>query len=121
MRGKGYYLQLKLEKDMAQLEQLVREEMEVAREREALRIFQDIRGRAVDACLTRLLDPNMILNAAFLVSRGEIEGFSQRVEELKSTNVAKGIEFVLSGPWPPYNFVHLEDEGKGKASLLNPS
>jgi len=120
MRGKGYYLQLKLEKDMAQLEQLVREEMETAREREALRIFQDLRGRAVDACLTHLLDPSMILNAAFLVSRGEIEDFNQRVMELMRANVEKGLELALSGPWPPYNFVHLEDESKGKASLLNP-
>ena len=108
MRGKGYYLQMKLEKDVAQLEQLVREEMEVAREREALRIFQDLRERAVDACLTRLLDQSMILNAAFLVSRGEMGSFSQRVEELKSANAEKGIEFALSGPWPPYNFVCLE-------------
>jgi hypothetical protein len=94
MRGKSYYLQMKLEKDVTQLEQLVREEMEVAREREALRIFQDLRGRAVDACLA---------------SRGEIESFSQRVEELKSANAEKGMEFALSGPWPPYNFIHMED------------
>jgi len=121
IRGKGYYLQMKLEKDVAQFEQLVREEMEATREREALRIFKDLRGRAVDACLTRLLDPNMILNAAFLVSRGEIEDFNQRVTELMRANVEKGLEFALSGPWPPYNFVHLENESKEKASLLNPS
>jgi hypothetical protein len=108
MRGKSYYLQMKLEKDVTQLEQLVQEEMEVAREREAVRIFQDLKGRAVDACLTRLLDQSMILNAAFLVSRGEIKSFSQRVEKLKSANVEKGIEFMFSGPWPPYNFVGLE-------------
>lgn len=110
MRGKVYYLQMKLEKDAAQFEQLVREEIEMAREREALHIFKDLRGRAVDACLTRLLDQRMILNAAFLVGRGEIEGFSQRVEELKGANAEKGMEFALSGPWPPYNFVHMEDE-----------
>jgi len=109
MRGKSYYLQMKLEKDVTQLEQLVREEMEVAREKKALCIFHGVsRERAIDACLTRLLDQNMILNAAFLVSRGETESFSQRVEELKNANVEKGIEFMLSGPWPPYNFVRLE-------------
>ncbi len=108
MRGKSYYLQMKLEKDVTQLKQLVREEMEVAREKEALRIFQDLRGQATDACLTRLLDQSMILNAAFLVSRIEVESFSQRVGELKSANVEKGMKFALSGPWPPYNFVCLE-------------
>jgi len=108
MRGKGYYLQMKLEKDVTQLEQLVGEEMEVARESAALPIFQDLRGRAVDACLTRLLDQSTILNAAFLVYQEEMEVFSQRVEELKSANVEKGVEFALSGPWPPYNFVCLE-------------
>ncbi|MBL7183148.1 MAG: GvpL/GvpF family gas vesicle protein [Anaerolineae bacterium] len=110
MRGRGYYLQMKLEKDVAQLKQLVREEMETTREREALHVFKDLRGRAVDACLNRLLDQRMILNAAFLVGRGEIEGFSQRVEELKSANAEKGMEFALSGPWPPYNFIHMEDK-----------
>ncbi len=106
-RGMGYYLQMKLEKDAAQLEQLVREEMEATREREALHIFKDLRERAVDSCLPCLLDQSMILNAAFLVSRGEIGGFSQRVEELKSTNAEKGMDFALSGPWPPYNFVSI--------------
>lgn len=110
MRGKGYYLQMKLEKDVAQFEQLVREEMETTREREALHIFKDLRGRAVDSCLNRLLDQSMVLNAAFLVSRGKIESFSQRVETLKSANAERGMEFALSGPWPPYNFVRLEDE-----------
>ncbi|PKO24008.1 MAG: hypothetical protein CVU38_00925 [Chloroflexi bacterium HGW-Chloroflexi-1] len=42
--------------------------------------------------------------------RGYIEGFSRRVEELKSANAEKRMEFALSGPWPPYNFVRLEDE-----------
>ncbi len=110
MRGKGYYLQMKLEKDVAQLEQLVREEMDAAREREALHIFKDLRERAVDSCLNRLLDQSMILNAAFLISRGKGESFSQRVETLKSANAERGMEFALSGPWPPYNFVRLEDE-----------
>ncbi len=110
MRGKDYYLRMKLEKDVAQLEQLVREEMETTREREALHVFEDLRGRAEDARLNRLLDQRMILNAAFLVSREEIEGFSRRVEELKSANAEKGMEFALSGPWPPYNFARLEDE-----------
>jgi len=95
---------------VARLEPLVREEMETTREIEALHIFKDLGGQAVDACLTRLSDQSMILNAAFLVPRGEIESFSQRVEALKSANAERGMEFALSGPWPPYNFIHMEDE-----------
>lgn len=109
MRGKGYYLRMKLEKDVTQLGSLLQEELQMAREREALQIFSDLRKLAVDACLNDLLDRSMILNAAFLVSRGKCGGFSQRVEILQSANAERGMELVSSGPWPPYNFVRLED------------
>lgn len=109
MRGKSYYLRMKLEKDVTQLGSLLQEELQTAREREALHIFRDLRKLAVDACSNDLLDRSMILNAAFLVSRGKCGGFNQRVEMLKRANAERGMELVSSGPWPPYNFVRLED------------
>lgn len=113
MRGQGYYLQMRLEKDVAQLDLLIREEMQTSREKETLRIFNDLRGLAVDACLNNLLEQSMILNAAFLVWREKCDVFRQRVEELKRANAEKGLTFTFNGPWPPYNFVDMSGDMSG--------
>jgi hypothetical protein len=49
----------------------------------------------------------MLLNAAFLVDRGQERDFDERVKE-----VSRGYEgllvFKYTGPWPPYNFVNIK-------------
>jgi hypothetical protein len=103
-RGKAYYFRMKLVKDAAQLEQLIWEEVEAAREARAFHVFTYLRERAVAACLTPLLNEQMILNAAFLVETGALERFGHSVQELQNT-AEPGLEFRLSGPWAPYHFV----------------
>lgn len=48
----------------------------------------------------------MILNAAFLVSRGKIKRFLHEFDMLKADHVDDSLSFRLTGPWPPYNFVN---------------
>jgi hypothetical protein len=47
---------------------------------------------------------DMMMNAAFLVSRDQITNFERRFRELKEKYESKGILLKLTGPWPPYNF-----------------
>jgi hypothetical protein len=51
----------------------------------------------------------MLLNGAYLVE-GDGEELRAEVERLASEHAALGVEYELTGPWPPHNFVDL-DEG----------
>lgn len=45
-----------------------------------------------------------IMNAVFLVAKEKLLGFNSIVHDLASQYGPFGLELVLSGPWPPYNF-----------------
>lgn len=47
----------------------------------------------------------MVLNGAYLVKRENESAFHEEEEELRSRFAGMGIELVLTGPWPPYNFL----------------
>jgi len=49
-----------------------------------------------------------LVNAAYLVRVGQIEQFHQAMDELRIRYGPDGLEFVLTGPWPPYNFARLD-------------
>ncbi|MBI5701013.1 GvpL/GvpF family gas vesicle protein [Candidatus Saganbacteria bacterium] len=73
--------------------------------------FNQLCKHCQEGCLNRLLPreatgkhEDMILNAAFLVARNKVPYFSQEVDCLNSDGKEKGVNFDLSGPWPPYNF-----------------
>ena len=48
----------------------------------------------------------MIMNAAFLIERNRKAEFDQKVKEIASKYEDK-LSFRYTGPWPPYNFVHI--------------
>jgi hypothetical protein len=47
----------------------------------------------------------MLLNGAYLVERSRAEEFAALVNELRDRHREIGLDFDLSGPWAPYNFV----------------
>lgn len=47
----------------------------------------------------------MVLDAAFLVKRGEARRFKAAVAEAARSVAARGLTLSLTGPWPPYHFV----------------
>ncbi|KKS38463.1 MAG: hypothetical protein A3G49_05070 [Candidatus Sungbacteria bacterium RIFCSPLOWO2_12_FULL_41_11] len=53
---------------------------------------------------------DMILNAACLVSNDRLEAFQSLLRSLIRECDAEGITLILTGPWPPYNFVDIKDE-----------
>ncbi len=54
-----------------------------------------------------LMDEKMLVNMAFLLSKGEQKDFDARVEELNS-RFADRLNFRCIGPLPPYSFYTLE-------------
>jgi hypothetical protein len=47
----------------------------------------------------------MVLNGAYLVKRENESAFHEEETALRSRFAGVGIELVLTGPWPPYNFL----------------
>jgi len=67
-------------------------------------------GHAV-AATTLALHPNppgMELNAAYLVTEGELDGFRAELASLSEAYNGAGVRTELSGPWPAYNFVEMD-------------
>ena len=48
----------------------------------------------------------MVFNAAYLVE--DRERFEEELGALADEHRARGVDFELTGPWPPYNFVPSE-------------
>jgi len=62
-------------------------------------------GFAVEKRLEKLKTGNLLLNGSYLVEKARQDDFRGAFERLKK---AKGdLKYLLSGPWPPYNFVTL--------------
>jgi gas vesicle protein GvpL/GvpF len=51
----------------------------------------------------------IVLSAAFLVEQELWKEFSAKVEEQRT--VSPHLKFELTGPWPPYDFVHMQFGG----------
>lgn len=56
-------------------------------------------------------DETMLLNAAYLVPRGDTR-LEAGVAGLQAAYAELGVEFEVTGPWPPHNFV---DRGDGES------
>jgi hypothetical protein len=76
-----------------------------------------LRGQVADSRLLTAQNPGlsgrsgeMILNAAYLVDRGQREAFVATAEQLRDRCDAIGVKLELSGPWAPYNFVDDAEE-----------
>ena len=50
----------------------------------------------------------MLLNGAYLVRVAAEAGFKDALSALESRFAADGVQYELTGPWPPYNFVEVE-------------
>jgi hypothetical protein len=78
-----------------------------AYERLARRAVAAVANRPQPAELTGRSE-EMALNAAFLVEVDD-RTIAAEVAELNLEHEALGLSFELTGPWPPHNFVTLED------------
>jgi hypothetical protein len=69
-------------------------------------IYADLRNTAVASRANKTIGDKMIMNAAFLVEREREADFDQKIKEIATRYEGK-LSFKYSGPWPPYNFVHI--------------
>jgi len=60
---------------------------------------------AAEKKLEKLKTDNLLMDAVYLVEKAKESGFREAFEHIKSAH--PGLKYLLSGPWPPYNFVIL--------------
>jgi hypothetical protein len=69
----------------------------------------EILDRLRDVCVASRTNPavgdRMVLNAAFLVERGQEQAFDRCVQAIAGDHAE--LTFQYTGPWPPYNFVAI--------------
>jgi Gas vesicle synthesis protein GvpL/GvpF len=59
---------------------------------------------------------DMVMNAAYLVAAGSLGPFRQMFAALQEEFAAHGFDYELTGPWPPYHFVSVRQEGIADAA-----
>lgn len=64
--------------------------------------------------LKKMTTPKLVLDAVYLVEKEKKEIFVQKAEELKATNGE--LDFLLTGPWPPFNFAGNYNLKNGSAN-----
>ncbi len=89
-----------------QLGQLTEAAINHKRDAEAEAILDALQPLAVETRLNRNLADMMILNAAFLVDKAQIQAFDAAVQSLDEAHAGRLI-FRYVGPLPPYSFVQV--------------
>ena len=59
---------------------------------------------------------DMVMNAACLVPKGSLTKFKQAIAASREELAAHGFACELTGPWPPYHFVSVRQEGIADAA-----
>jgi Gas vesicle synthesis protein GvpL/GvpF len=80
-----------------------------ASERVAREIHAPLAAAAQADMLNVLATPELLLSAAYLIPRADVDAFRARVEELDIEHPE--LVFVCTGPWPPYSFATVEAGG----------
>ena len=80
-------------------------------------VYSGLRDTAVASRANKPIGDKMIMNAAFLIEREREAEFDSKVKEIAANYEGK-LSFKYTGPWPPYNFVHIRlklERGEGTA------
>jgi Gas vesicle synthesis protein GvpL/GvpF len=83
-------------------------------------VYSQLRDTAVASRANKPIGDRMIMNAAFLIERNREAEFDQKVKEIASKYEDK-LSFRYTGPWPPYNFVHIRlklERGDGTGEVV---
>src|SRR5437899_5051091 len=88
-----------------QFGRLVDAALQALSEKYVAEIFEALRGVAVASRANKPIGDQMIMNAAFLVSRDKELAYDHRVKQIGARH--DKLTFKYTGPWPPYNFVNI--------------
>lgn len=83
------------------------ERLETEREQYSERVLEALGQHAVEVKTNPPRDEKMIVDVAFLIDRGGVDAFGEKVSEVASAFPAQCV-FNYSGPWAPFSFVELE-------------
>ena len=96
-----------------------KEEAREQRHRAVLDLHEALAGGATHAVVSPAQDASisgraepMLLNAAYLVPRDELDGFRGLAERAAECVAKQSLVVELSGPWPPYSFSALARPGQ---------
>ncbi|HEX8176024.1 MAG TPA: GvpL/GvpF family gas vesicle protein [Pyrinomonadaceae bacterium] len=84
-------------------------------------VYAALRDTAVASRANKPIGDKMIMNAAFLVERERESEFDRKVKEIAAKYEGK-LSFKYTGPWPPYNFVHIRlklERGEGATEAIS--
>jgi hypothetical protein len=83
-------------------------------------VYSVLRDTSVASRANKPIGDKMIMNAAFLIEREREAEFDQKVKEIAAKYDNK-LTFRYTGPWPPYNFVHIRlklERGEGTTEAI---
>jgi hypothetical protein len=80
-----------------------------AAERIAHEIHEPLAEAARSDTLNVLSTPDLLLSAAYLIPRADVDAFRERVAALDAAHPQ--LTFVCTGPWPPYSFATVDASG----------
>jgi hypothetical protein len=96
-KGKSYFTKMKM--DEAIRSEAYRKMDELSRE-----IHDDLARNSQESSILKSEHEQIVLNAAYLVRRGDGEAFLARARHLGKEYAEKGLLVHSSGPWAPYSF-----------------
>jgi hypothetical protein len=74
-------------------------------------ILNSLKVTAKQVVTGDLFSDRLILNASFLINKGDVDVFSKEVARLQ--NKYSSLKFLYSGPWAPHNFVYIKIGAEG--------
>ena len=92
--------------DLIQVGKMVESALEMKKEEEATAIFQELASVSVQSKSHKLSGDQMIMNAAFLISKGREKEFDNLLNDLAAP-LSDRLKFKYVGPLAPYSFVDL--------------
>jgi hypothetical protein len=82
----------------------------------ATEILEPLKCLAIKSVSGELFSDRLLFNESFLVKKDSIPSFSEEVARLRS--MYPMVKLLYSGPWAPYNFIHIRI-GKDGIELKN--
>ena len=113
--------------DQMKIGLMIKKALDEKRVKFAREIQDRLKAVSEDWRIHELMDDQMVINAAFLISKAKHKDFEEKVEELNTT-MLENLNFRCVGPLPPYSYYTLEvkklefgeiDWARKKLKLLN--
>lgn len=99
--------------ERTELGELIAAAMEQKRDQDAEAILSALQPLAVDVRVNPPTTEMMVLNASFLVDKGQIPAFEAQVDALRQAQAGR-LVFQYTGVLPPYSFVSITDSGESQ-------